>query len=111
MPPVKLKVSRIGNSRGVRLPATTLQRYQIGDEVLMEERDDGILLRPQGAPPRLSWADTAMAMAAEAEDWSDWDSTASDGLESIPWDTKRQKRVAEPAAIYKASKSRKRPKK
>jgi antitoxin component of MazEF toxin-antitoxin module len=111
MPPVKLKVSRIGNSRGVRLPATTLQRYQIGDEVLMEERDDGILLRPQGGPARLSWADTAVAMASEAEDWSDWDSAASDGLETIPWDAKRHMRVAEPAATYKVSKSRKRSKK
>jgi antitoxin component of MazEF toxin-antitoxin module len=57
---LKLKVARIGNSRGVRLPASSLRRYQIGETVLMEERSDGILLRPTGpAVPKLSWEDTA----------------------------------------------------
>ena len=45
---VKLKVARIGNSRGVRQPAASLRRYRIGDSVVMEERSDGILLRPTG---------------------------------------------------------------
>ncbi|MGH7658606.1 MAG: AbrB/MazE/SpoVT family DNA-binding domain-containing protein, partial [Gemmatimonadales bacterium] len=39
-----LKVARIGNSRGVRIPAGTLKKYGIGEEVIMEERSDGILL-------------------------------------------------------------------
>jgi antitoxin component of MazEF toxin-antitoxin module len=103
---VKLKVSRIGNSRGVRLPATTLQRYQIGDEVLMEEREDGILLRPHGAPVRLSWAETAQAMAHANEDWSAWDTTASDGLATYPWATKLRK-VAEPHRESSTDKRRK----
>ena len=72
MKPVHLKVARIGNSRGVRIPATTLERYHIGDSVVMEERSDGILLRPVGhAEAKLSWEDTARAMAAEQEDWSE----------------------------------------
>jgi hypothetical protein len=45
---LQLKVSRIGNSRGVRLPAASLRRYRIGTAVLMEERSDGIFLRPVG---------------------------------------------------------------
>ena len=101
MSPVELKVARIGNSRGVRIPATTLERYQIGDSVMMEERDEGILLRPRGAAaPKLSWKDTALAMAAEAENWDAWDATAADGLQTVPWDTKRQARVAESAPSY-----------
>jgi antitoxin component of MazEF toxin-antitoxin module len=28
MKPVELKVARIGNSRGVRIPAATLERYR-----------------------------------------------------------------------------------
>ena len=42
MKPVELKVARIGNSRGVRLPAPTPERYRIGATVVMEERSDGI---------------------------------------------------------------------
>jgi antitoxin component of MazEF toxin-antitoxin module len=85
---VKLKVARIGNSRGVRLPAASLRRYRIGDVVLMEERSDGILLRPAGpVVEKLSWEETAREMAAGSEDWSAWEGTASDGLESISWET------------------------
>jgi antitoxin component of MazEF toxin-antitoxin module len=78
----ELKITRIGNSRGVRLPAESLRRYRIGESVLMEEKSDGILLRPLGAQPeKLSWEDTARAMVRENEDWSEWDATLADGLD------------------------------
>jgi antitoxin component of MazEF toxin-antitoxin module len=97
-----LKVARIGNSRGVRLPAASLRRYRIGDTVLMEERSEGILLRPTGpAVQKLSWEDTAREMAASREDWSDWEATAADGLEDLPWESGRKGRVAEPSARYR----------
>jgi antitoxin component of MazEF toxin-antitoxin module len=97
----ELKVSRIGNSRGVRLPAPTLERYCIGETVLMEERSDGILLRPAGrSAAMLSWEDTADQMAASAEDWSEWDAAASDGLDAVPWTT-RAARVAERSPAHR----------
>lgn len=105
---VELKVARIGNSRGVRLPAGTLARYRIGDTVLMEERSDGILLLPRGhLSAKLSWEDTAREMARAGEDWSEWDATLTDGLESVPWQAPKAKRVAKPRAGY-ASKRRRR---
>ncbi len=105
--PRELRVSRIGNSRGVRLPAETLARYRIGDSVVMEERSDGILLRPPGsAPAKLSWEETARAMAQAREDWSEWDVVSGDGLESIPWEPVR--RVAEKGAGYRAGRGSKR---
>jgi antitoxin component of MazEF toxin-antitoxin module len=86
MATMKLKVARIGNSRGVRLPAGSLRRYQIGETVVMEERSDGILLRPTGpAVEKLSWQETARAMAASREDWRAWDAVAEDGLDDLPW--------------------------
>lgn len=86
MKSVELKIARIGNSRGVRLPAATLARYHIGERVVMEERSDGILLRPAAdAAPKLSWSETARAMAVADEDWSAWDATAADGLDTAPW--------------------------
>jgi len=81
-----LKVARIGNSRGVRIPAATLARYRIGDSVVLEERPDGIFLRPVGPfARRLGWAETARAIVAAGEPWGDWDGALGDGLESVPW--------------------------
>ncbi len=111
---IHLKVARVGNSRGVRIPATTLERYRIGDSVIMEERADGILLRPiRAAGAKLSWEDTARAMADAPENWSAWDEVLSDGLDQIPWDFPLPvKRVAEGKSAYPARKpGAKRPKK
>ena len=103
MKSIHLKVARIGNSRGVRIPAPTLERYRIGDSVVMEERAEGILLRPRrAAGPKLSWEDTARAMANEIEDWSAWDQTLSDGLDQLPWESGPAKRVAENSPAYAA---------
>jgi antitoxin component of MazEF toxin-antitoxin module len=103
MKPIELKVARIGNSRGVRLPAPTLERYRIGATVVMEERSDGILLRPPAVvTPKLSWEETAREMAAEAEDWGDWDVTVADGLNEIDWETAKPRVVAERGAKYRA---------
>ena len=88
MQTTELKIARIGNSRGVRIPAEVLRRYAFGDTAIMVESVDGILLRPKRqADAKLSWADTAKAMAAAPEDWSDWDAAAADGLNDIPWKT------------------------
>jgi len=88
MQTMEVKIAKIGNSRGVRIPAEVLRRYAFGDAAIMIESVDGILLRPkQQADAKLSWTDTAKAMAAAAEDWSDWDVAASDGLDDIPWET------------------------
>ena len=105
MKTVELKVARIGNSRGVRIPAATLERYRIGESLVMEERSDGILLRPVGwTTPKLSWEETAAEMAAHAEDWSAWDATDADGLAEIPWEPRH---VAERGPRYAAHKRRK----
>jgi antitoxin component of MazEF toxin-antitoxin module len=76
----ELKVSRIGNSKGIRIPAEILKRYGISDTVLLEERANELALiikRDQ----KLSWKDTFAEMAREKEDWSAFDATAADGLE------------------------------
>lgn len=98
----ELKVARIGNSRGVRLPAKTIERYGIGESVIMEERSDGILLRPSNvARAKLSWEDTAREMASGNENWSEWRATDADGLDTIPWN-----RVAERPVVYRAKRKK-----
>ena len=76
----ELKLIAIGNSRGIRLPKVMLDKYGWSDSLVVEETEDGVLLR-SGAVDKLSWEDTYRAMAAEQEDWSDLDATLADGLE------------------------------
>jgi mRNA interferase MazF len=98
----ELKVARIGNSRGVRLPASSLKRYAVGAELIMEERAEGILLRPKGpGVEKLSWEETAREMSGGGEDWSEWDALDGEGLDSVPWEGPKRGRIAERGSRYK----------
>ena len=72
----------IGNSRGVRLPKAVLDKYAIRDAVLVEQREEGLLLRSK-RDRRLSWDETFKAMAHEREDWSDLDGALNDSLDAM----------------------------
>ena len=74
-----IKIVPIGNSKGVRLPKKLLDRYAIKDRVVLEQREEGILLRSK-QDRRLSWEETYKEMAEAPEDWSDLDATLDDGL-------------------------------
>jgi antitoxin component of MazEF toxin-antitoxin module len=112
MKPIELKVARIGNSKGIRLPAATLRRYRIGQVLIMEERSEGIMLKPAGpSVEKLSWEETAREMAAAGETWSEWDAAVADGLEEIPWDAAKAPRVTERKARYRNSSLRRSDKK
>ena len=77
---VELKVVQIGNSRGVRLPKAVLERYGIKDALVLEAREEGLLLRGK-KDKRMTWEETFRDMAREREDWSDLDATLADGIE------------------------------
>ena len=70
----------IGNSKGVRIPKSLLQKYGLNNSLLLEETDRGLLLLKK-EDSKLSWEDTYKAMANEKEDWDDFDTTLLDGLE------------------------------
>lgn len=82
-----LKIVQIGNSRGVRLPATWISRYHLGDHVVAEAHPEGLWLRPASGEGALSWEMTAQAMAAEnrarGDEFTDMDVAATDGLDSL----------------------------
>jgi len=101
MKTTELKLARIGNSRGIRLPADLIRRHGLDDGVLLEDRGDSLVLRPKAKTKKLSWEETAREMAASDEDWSEWDCTLADGLEEIPWQP-APAGVNEPAATYRA---------
>ena len=81
-----IKIVPIGNSLGVRLPKALLQKYGFTSSLVLEETEQGLLLRKKH-DDKLSWVDTYKAMAEEGEDWSDYDSTLLDGLEEDDIDT------------------------
>ena len=76
-----IKLVPIGNSKGIRIPKALLQKYGLTDSLLLEETENGLLLKKKGGS-KLSWEDTYRAMAKEREeDWDDFDTTLLDGLE------------------------------
>jgi len=75
-----IKLIPIGNSKGVRIPKALLQKYGLKNSLLLEETDEGLLLRKK-EDSKLSWEDTYKAMANEKEDWEDFETTLLDGRE------------------------------
>ncbi len=49
-----IKLIKIGSSRGVRLPKKLIEKFNFGDELEMEIKKDGLLLK-KSANPRLGW--------------------------------------------------------
>ncbi len=76
----ELKIVQIGNSKGIRIPKSMLQKYGFTDSVQIEERDNGLLLR-NNENEKMSWEDTFKAMKKENENWDDFDVTLNDGLD------------------------------
>lgn len=80
-----IKLVPIGNSKGIRIPKVLLQKYCFEDSLLLEETEQGLLLRKKN-DDKSSWEETYQAMAVEQEDWSDFDVTLLDGMEDTGFD-------------------------
>ncbi len=84
---MSIRLIRIGNSQGVRIPKPVLAHYGMaeGDDLQLEETREGILLRkPSPDGKKLSYRDSYVEMVAENVDdalWEEWDTTAGDGLD------------------------------
>lgn len=76
----ELKIVQIGNSKGIRLPKSLIDKYGFEDLLQVEEVENGIFLKSKN-DEKLSWDATFKEMKAETEDWSDFDYIINDGLE------------------------------
>ena len=86
---LEIPLTRIGNSRGIRLPAPLIKKLGFDAGILLEDHGDRVVLRPsRRKPEKLPWSETAREMAHAAEDWSDWEDSAVDALKDIPWEEK-----------------------
>jgi antitoxin MazE len=81
-----VRLISIGNSKGIRLSKAILQKYGFGDSLLLEETEQGLLLRNQ-ENSKLSWEETYKAIASEQEDWTDFDPALLDGLDNNEFDS------------------------
>jgi len=78
---MEAKLVPIGNSRGMRLPKSLIIKYKLDSGVVIEEREDGLMIKPKGGLKKLSWEETYKQMAKEKEDWSDWDALSGEEIE------------------------------
>jgi len=75
-----IKLIPIGNSKGIRLPKEILQKYGFSESVMLEEKEEGVLLHRK-EDKKLTWEETFKSMSEEKENWNDFDVTLMDGLE------------------------------
>ncbi len=65
---MKVKIVKIGNSKGIRIPKVLLRQTGIDDEVNLEVKDDQIILRPLKESIRKGWDNSFRKMADEGDD-------------------------------------------
>ncbi len=90
MDSLTVKLARIGNSRGIRLPAALIRRYGFRDTIKLQPGGDGILLIPTRQSAKMTWEQTAGEMASSSETWEEWETFENDGLASVPWETQKR---------------------
>jgi antitoxin MazE len=80
---IKVKIIRIGNSKGIRLSKSLIEQYNMKDEVLLEAKKDSIVIRPV-ENPRADWEESFEKMRLRGDDVlldngteleSEWDKT------------------------------------
>ncbi len=77
---MNVKLIQIGNSKGLRLPKKLVNKYKLDVGIVLEEREEGILIKPIKQDQKLSWEDTYRSMAKEKEDWDDLEIITGDGI-------------------------------
>jgi len=64
---IKIKIIRIGNSKGIRLSKSLIEQYNMKDEVFLEPKKDSIVIRPV-ENPRAGWEKSFEKMRLEGDD-------------------------------------------
>lgn len=73
-----IKIIAIGTSKGIRLPKYLLDKYQLTDEVEVEDTGSGLMLKP-AKTPRAGWQEAFKKVAEKSGEYridlpeSDWD--------------------------------------
>ena len=64
---IKVKIIRIGNSRGIRLSKSLIDQYNMKNELLLEMKKDSIVIRP-AKNARSGWEKSFKKMQLQGDD-------------------------------------------
>jgi len=64
---MKVSIVKIGNSKGIRLSKTILEKYKLRDKVDLILEEDQIVIKPV-SKPRSGWEEAFKEMAASGDD-------------------------------------------
>ena len=64
---IKVKIIRIGNSKGIRLSKSLIDQYNMKDELLLETKKDSIVIHPI-KNPRAGWEKSFEKMRLKSDD-------------------------------------------
>jgi antitoxin MazE len=65
---MKVKIVKIGNSKGIRIPKVLLRQTGIDDEVNLEVEDNQIILKPSKKSIRKGWEISFLEMTESNHD-------------------------------------------
>jgi antitoxin MazE len=68
---MRTSLRKIGNSRGIIIPAALLAAAEIGDEVELRQEAGHLVIEAVKAP-RAGWAEAAASIAAQGDDEEIW---------------------------------------
>ena len=63
---MELQVVQIGNSKGIRIPKSLLKQYNFKEKVVVDLREEGLLIKPKKV--RDGWAESFKEMAENGDD-------------------------------------------
>ena len=63
-----LQVVKVGNSKGLRIPKSILEQYQIEEKVDLSSTKEGLLIKPIKSKARAGWSKKFKEMAANRDD-------------------------------------------
>lgn len=64
---IKVKIIRIGNSRGIRLSKSLIEQYNMKDELILETKKDSIVIR-SAKNARAGWEKSYKKMRLRGDD-------------------------------------------
>ncbi|MEO6820705.1 MAG: AbrB/MazE/SpoVT family DNA-binding domain-containing protein [Ginsengibacter sp.] len=78
----RARITKIGNSKGIRIPKELVSTLNC-TEVMLEKTDNGILIKPAfEIPPLKEWGKLFSKVdKTDEDDFKDWEVTLNDGLD------------------------------
>ena len=82
---LKVKLVKIGNSRGVRLPKPVIEQCGFGDTVEFRVEDNRVVISPN-RPIRKGWAESFQAIRMRGDDALLLDDAAPNAFDDTEWE-------------------------